>query len=132
MKAHEFMNSHPTTVTQEMTVESVIKLMKETSHDGFPVIERGKVVGMIAYEDIILQPLEKKVENVMKRRVVAIPPEMEMDAIARLMFRSGHSRFPVVDEKVVASDSVIELLPESITMFPVVEPPMVRVPILID
>ncbi|HIK00399.1 TPA: CBS domain-containing protein [archaeon] len=99
MKAHEFMNSHPTTVTKAMTVEQVIKIMKETAHDGFPVIEGGKVFGIIAYEDIILQPLDKKVEEVMERRVVAIPPEMDMEAIARLMFRSGHSRFPVVDDK---------------------------------
>ncbi len=109
------MNKNPATLTPDLTIRETISIMRETKHDGFPVLRDGKVVGMLAFEDILLQQserggkdyfdmqviraLNKRVSDVMQKRVVAIPPNMDMDAIARLMFRTGHSRFPVVDEE---------------------------------
>ncbi len=114
MKAEDFMTKNPVALNPAMGIVEVIRIMRKTKHDGFPVMENEKVIGMLTYEDIILQPLggagqddkkkiaaalEKKVHEVMQKRVVAIPPEMEMDAVARLMFRTGYSRFPVVDNE---------------------------------
>ncbi len=114
MKASEVMTKNPVTVNPEVGIADVIKLIRKTRHDGFPVVQENKVVGFITYDDIVLQPLTKeehdytkllasalakKVADVMRRRVIAVLPEMEIEAIARLMFRTGHSRFPVVDEE---------------------------------
>jgi len=113
MKAVDFMTKNPITLGVNTSVVDVIKLIRKTKKDGFPVVEGEKVVGFLTYDDIMLQPLreeehnykqhvadalDKKTGDIMTRRVVAIPPDMEMDAVARLMFRTGHSKFPVVDD----------------------------------
>ena len=113
MKAEDFMTKNPITMKPDTSVVDMIKVIRKTRHDGFPVVEGQKVVGILTYDDIMLQPLkeeehdykkqvsdalDKKVGDIMRRRVIAIPPDMEMDAVARLMFRTGHSKFPVVDD----------------------------------
>ncbi len=112
MKAEDFMTRNPITMKPDTSIVDVIKVIRKTKHDGFPVVENEKVVGILTYDDIMLQPLredehdykkqvsdalDKQVRDIMRRRVIAIPPDMEMDAVARLMFRTGHSKFPVVD-----------------------------------
>ncbi len=112
MKAEDFMTKNPITLKEETPIVDVIKLIRKTKHDGFPVVNGKKIVGILTYDDIMLQPLreeehnykqhvadalDKKTGDIMTRRVIAIPPDMEMDAVARLMFRTGHSKFPVVD-----------------------------------
>lgn len=114
MRAEDVMTKTPITVSPETGIIDVIKLIRKTRHDGFPVVENEKLVGVLTYDDIILQPLRKevqdyttqivdalgkKVQDIMQRRVIAIPPDMEINAVARLIFRTGHSRFPVIDNE---------------------------------
>ena len=59
------MNKHPTVATRDMTVKKVIEMMIESTHDTLPIVHGGKVIGIVGYSDIILQPVEKKDEEVM-------------------------------------------------------------------
>ncbi len=116
MKAEDFMNKSPVTLAPALSIRDAVLIMRKTKHDSFPIVNKdGIVVGMLTYSDIILQPLEKKekydfdkevvdsfgkkVSDIMQKRVIAVPPEMEMNAVARLMFRSGYSKLPVVDNE---------------------------------
>ena len=50
--AGEIMVSNPETVTPEQALNRVLMRMIESRHKSFPVIEAGRVVGVIAREDI--------------------------------------------------------------------------------
>ena len=98
MKASEFMNNDPTVAFPNFTVERTITIMREQKHSSLPVVENGRIVGMVSYRELVMQPLDKPIEAIMIKRVIAVPPDMEVDAVARLMFRRGLRRVPVIDE----------------------------------
>ena len=104
MKAEDFMTKNPVTLVPDMLIVDVIRTMRKTKHESFPVLENGKIVGILTYSDIILQQLgekhdyeqtivdalKKKVRDIMQKKVIAVPPDMDIDAVARLIFRTGY------------------------------------------
>ena len=47
------MSTHPTVTTKDATISEVAKIMMETGYNGLPVVEAGKVVGIITQTDIL-------------------------------------------------------------------------------
>ncbi len=76
---------------------NVIKLMKETGHDGFPVIDDDEqIVGIVTAFDLLLQEWEELVQDIMSTEVVVAQQDMSINDASRVMFRQGISRLPVV------------------------------------
>ncbi|MDR0900506.1 MAG: CBS domain-containing protein, partial [Methanobrevibacter sp.] len=79
--------------------EKVISLMKETGHDGFPVVDDDdKIVGIVTAFDLLLKEWEDIVEKIMSTDVVVAQENMPINDASRVMFRHGISRLPVVDK----------------------------------
>jgi len=75
----------------------VIKLMKKTGHDGFPVIDNEEqIVGIVTAFDLLLKEWEDLVQDIMSTEVVVAQQDMSTDDASRVMFRQGISRLPVV------------------------------------
>ncbi len=98
MRVREYMSKNVITVNPEESLNEVVRLMKATKHDGFPVVENGNVVGMVTTRDILLKK-GKKVKDVMSKQVVVTFPEVKIIDVARIMFREGFSRIPVIDKE---------------------------------
>lgn len=98
VKVKNYMSPNVIIVSPEQTIEEILKIMRETAHDGFPVVEDGNLIGIVTSRDIILRRGGKKVREVMSKEVVVTFPETNLIDAARVMFRSGFSRLPVVDE----------------------------------
>jgi len=98
MRVREYMSKNVITVKPEQSLDEVVKLMKVSKHDGFPVVDNGNVVGMITTRDILLKK-GKTVKDVMSKQVVVTFPEVKIIDAARVMFREGFSRIPVVDKE---------------------------------
>ena len=49
----DIMSSNPSYVSKEMSISEVSKIMMETGYNGLPVVEEGKVVGIITQTDIL-------------------------------------------------------------------------------
>jgi IMP dehydrogenase len=98
-KVKDYMSSSVITVKPDQKISEVLKLMYETNHDGFPVVEGGNLVGIITSRDIILSSKAEKVADVMSKEVMVTFPETNLIDAARVMFRKGFSRLPVVDEE---------------------------------
>ena len=47
------MSTNPTVTTKDATISEVAKIMMETGYNGLPVVEGGKVVGIITQTDIL-------------------------------------------------------------------------------
>ncbi len=91
------------TVSPHTLILDVLHLIEKTGHIGFPVIENGKLVGIVTFEDIEKVPFEKrnktKVSDVMSRQlIVTYPDESLEDALLKLA-NYNIGRLPVVNRK---------------------------------
>ena len=97
-KVKDYMTEEVDTVAPEDTVKGVIDLIRKTGHDGFPVVEYGRVTGYVSASGLLEKDLNQKVSEVMSRDVLVADTEMDMNDVARVIFRSGKSKLPVVDK----------------------------------
>lgn len=95
----DYMTGKVDTVSPDNTVMDVIRLIRKTSHDGFPVTRDNMVEGYISSLDMLLCDTDEQVKNVMSRNLIVAHPDMYLDELARVIFRLGVSKLPVVDDR---------------------------------
>ena len=95
----DYMTKNVITVREDTPNEQVIKTMKKTKHDGYPVVdENDKIVGIVTAFDLLLKEWGNgHIEDVMSKEVRVIKEDMSINDASRVMFRHGVSRLPVVD-----------------------------------
>ena len=98
-KVKDYMTYDVVSVDIHGTVKDVIEKIQKTHHDGFPVIDGEVVVGYISARDLLFVQLTTPVNEVVSRNLIVADPEMDINDAARVIFRSGIQKLPVVDEK---------------------------------
>ncbi len=99
LKVSDYMTREVITLSPENTVDEGISLIRSTGHDGFPIIDHSRrVIGYISARDLLRQDPETSIRNVMIRELYVAREYMDLRDAARVMFRSGHSKLPVVDD----------------------------------
>ena len=100
VKVEEYMTKNVDYVGPEDRVKDVVKLIKETTHDTFPVVLNGKLVGIVSVHDLIDRDENEKIKNLMIKRedMIVTRPDANVRDVGRIMFRTGFSKLPVVDE----------------------------------
>ena len=97
----DIMERQVMTVPPTMPVREVIDLMYSTKHLGFPVVDRGFVVGMITLADVHkVPPLDREAmqaRDIMTREVIALAPGAPGIEGLRLMSRYNIGRIPVME-----------------------------------
>jgi len=91
----------PITVSPDMTVDEVIQITKKHKISGLPVIESGKIVGIVTNRDLRFEEnLTQPVKNVMtpKDRLVTVPEGAGKDEIMRLLHQHRLERLLVIDK----------------------------------
>ncbi len=100
LKVKDYMTKDVIVVKPDQTIKEVIDLIQSTGHDGFPVVDdEGIVIGYISSRDILMKNLDTKVKEVMSKRLVVAREHMDLRDAARVMFRTGRSKLPVIDER---------------------------------
>lgn len=101
VRVKEYMTVKVDCVSPEDTVKDVIGLIKKTSHDAFPVVSDGKLQGIVSVHDLIGKDESEKIKNLMTKReeMIITKPEANVMDVGRIMFRTGFSKLPVVDEE---------------------------------
>lgn len=108
-----FMTKEPITISPDTSVSQAADLMKEKKINRLPVLDHGKLVGLVSDGDITrvspspattlsqyeIQSLldALKVKNVMSKRVIAINEDAALEEAASLMERNNISGLPVVN-----------------------------------
>jgi len=88
------------TLSPESSVDEAIALITETGHDGFPVVdERKRIIGYVSARDFLRKSPEAKIKEVMVQTLYVAREYMDLRDAARVMFRTGHSKLPVVDSE---------------------------------
>lgn len=93
----EYMTTDVFTLEANQTVKDVTALIRETNHDGFPVISRGRAVGFIAARDIVGAAASDAIAPLMQPVIMKTTPDESMTNVARKMFRFCIQKLPVVD-----------------------------------
>ena len=98
-RVRDYMTTDVDTVPITGTAREVIHAIKNTSHDGFPVVDGIIVVGYIAARDLLFVHPDTPVREIMSHHLIVADPEMAISDVARVIIRSGIQKLPVVNEK---------------------------------
>ena len=98
VKVERYMTTDVAAVHPDQPISEVVKLMRAVHHDGFPVLDNGNLVGYISSYDLLMHDANHAVEEVMSTSLLVAHPSMCLDDAARVLFRSGRSKLPVIDD----------------------------------
>ncbi len=106
MKVVELMNRNVVTCHPGETLSVIINKFELFNIAGMPVVEKGKLVGIICQSDVLKglkggSMQELLVRDVMVRDVITVPPTESAVNIARIMVEKGVNRVPIVENDVV-------------------------------
>ncbi|MFH1473319.1 MAG: CBS domain-containing protein [Candidatus Aenigmatarchaeota archaeon] len=103
-KIAKVVKSHPATVSPDQDINEAAELILKNGLIGLPVVEKGKVVGIISMHDIInFSSKTKQFRQTKAEQIMSMPETITNDVDigkARLLMREKNiSRLPVVDSK---------------------------------
>lgn len=101
LKVRDAMQRNVITVTPENTLREVQVLLREHRFSGTPVLDGGRLVGIVSIEDIINALdhgyINERVANWMTREVVTIQENMPLSRAVEFFQRYHYGRLPVLD-----------------------------------
>jgi IMP dehydrogenase len=98
-KVRDYMTYDVISISQDGTVRDVMDKIRDSHHDGFPVVFNNTVTGYISARNLLFVTLDTPIGKVMSKDVIVADPDMSITDAARVIFRSGIQKLPVVDEK---------------------------------
>lgn len=102
MKISDVMTPNPKTVKSSDSIQTAAQIMREEDAGGVPVVEDGRVIGMVTDRDIVVRAVADgdfaaKISDVVSDDVITASPDMTTAEAAELMGEHQIRRLPVVD-----------------------------------
>ncbi|MHC4474670.1 MAG: CBS domain-containing protein [Planctomycetota bacterium] len=101
MKVDEVMTRSVVTVSPQTSMSELREVLRRHRISGAPVVEDGRLVGIISIEDFIRWlrkgPTQAKVGERMTQEVTAIYDDEPLVQLVNMLDRSGYGRLPVVE-----------------------------------
>lgn len=123
--ALQIMSTPVKTLAPDTTIEKAGKLMYRYGHSGYPIVEDGKLIGMITRRD-----LDKAnhhglghapVKAYMTTNVIVIKPTTTLEEIQKIVIEHNIGRLPVIDDGrivgIVTRTNIIEKIHEQTTAY---------------
>jgi CBS domain-containing protein len=108
MKVVELMNKNVVTCNPLETLTVIVNKFELFNVSGMPVVEKGKLVGIICQSDILKTLKEEgrnlqelSVKDVMVEDVITVPPTESVVEAAKIMIEKQINRIPIVENSVV-------------------------------
>ena len=101
MLVKDYMTLHPRTVTSEDSAQDISEKMKTLNYRQFPVVEEGKLVGIVTETDIAVALLDKndiKVKDVMVTDPFTIMEDASIENASEIIRIKSFNSLPVVSE----------------------------------
>ncbi|MCD6524883.1 MAG: IMP dehydrogenase [Thermococcus sp.] len=97
-RAERFIVEDVISISPGETVDYALFLMEKNDIDGLPVVEDGKVVGVISKKDIAVKQ-GKLVREIMTGEPITVPESVTAEEALNLMFEHRIDRLPVVNSE---------------------------------
>ncbi len=115
------MNTEFVSLTEMMTVEEVIDLLRVTQPDEenihylYVVGGEGRLTGSVSLRDIIVSPPDKKIGVIMERDIISVPVTADDAEVARLLLKYNLVAIPVVNAEhqligIISFDDVMDVV----------------------
>ena len=104
IQCREIMTSNVRTATKDMSLRDVAVMMREGDMGSIPVVEDGKLVGIVTDRDIVVRSIadgggpETPVAEAMTTEIFSVSPDDFVFEAIRLMGDKQVRRVPVVDD----------------------------------
>jgi len=98
-KAEAFIIRDVITIEPGQTVASALELMKKHNISGLPVIEEGKLIGIVTGRDVRFSDLSLKVTDVMTKDVVVAREGISIEEAKEILQQHRIEKLPVVDDQ---------------------------------
>ena len=96
----DYMTKNVISVSPTTSPEEVLKLMKESNHNSYPVEdEKGQLVGMVSAFDFVVKDWSDTIDDLMTKDLVVANENLSINDASRVMFRKGISRMPVINNE---------------------------------
>ncbi len=113
-------------IEKGITVEETLKSLRKTAKDlemiyYIYVADRtDKLLGVVSLKDLIIAQPEKKIDEVMHTKLIAIPINMDQEQVAKRIARYDFLALPVVDKEgkikgIITVDDLIDVIREEDT-----------------
>ena len=102
MNVQEVMTPNPRTVGPDDTLQTAAQIMREEDTGVVPVVEDGRVVGIVTDRDIVIRAVadgdyECTIDDIVSDDVICATPQMTTAEAAELMAEHQIRRLPVTD-----------------------------------
>lgn len=96
----DYMVRNVQSISPNITVKEARQRMIESNFHGFPIAERGYLLGFVTAKELLeyVDTPNATMREVMKRGTVCVIPSMKISDATRVLFRYGIRNLPVVDE----------------------------------
>jgi len=103
MNVQDVMTPNPRTVGPDDTLQTAAKIMREEDTGVVPVVEDGRVVGVVTDRDIVIRAVadgdyECTIDDIVSDDVICANPQMTTAEAAELMSEHQIRRLPVTDD----------------------------------
>ncbi len=97
----QIMSRGPQVLSPDTPAEEAARLMQTFGYEGYPVVEDGKVVGLLtrrAVDRALAHGLNLPARRLMEAGSVTVRPDDSVEALQQIMTDTGWGQVPVVDE----------------------------------
>ncbi len=105
LRAKDVMSSPVKVVYAHQKISDVNRLMERTGHNGFPVVEGNRLIGMVtkkAVDKAINHGLgDRPVKSIMTPKLITAEPDTPLSKIRELMLDNAVGRIPILDNGVL-------------------------------
>jgi len=123
LKAKDLMTKDVITVSEDMSIVELAKVLYENKISGVPVVDKDKkLVGVVTEKDLINiifsgNVRNTKVGDIMSRNIIKFTPDTDIDKIALAISEKNVRRVIIVDDKdkvvgIVSRRDIIKMLIE--------------------
>jgi tRNA nucleotidyltransferase (CCA-adding enzyme) len=98
----ELMSRNPLTIDPDAPVEQVAALMQRYGYEGIPVVENGRLVGLVTRREVdhaLAHKLSLPARSLMEAGEVAVFPPDPVEHVQQVMADSGWGQVPVLDPR---------------------------------
>ena len=108
MKVVELMNKNVVSCHPSEILTVIVNKFELFKIAGMPVVEKGKLVGIVCQSDILRKLKEERVtlnelnvKDVMVKDVITVPPAESVFSVAKIMVEKQVNRIPIVEKEAV-------------------------------